>query len=295
MYITRVAPSPSGNLHLGTARTAYFNWLAAKASGGKFILRIDDTDAERTNEDYVKIIYDALAWLGLDHDMTFRQSENKEIYLWCAEKLIEHGLARRQDSAVFLNIKPDMLPKSWHDSLVGDVPITDQDKEVINNLVLIRSDGFATYHFSSVLDDIGSGVNFIIRGQDHLANTAKHIAIYLAIRELKIASIGEVNVPKFAHVGLIHKDKKKMSKRDGAASLLDYRDKGYHPDAVLNFMLRLGWSPQKDDASTAIIDKKSAINMFLTHGRMKPSSANFDQARLDSFDRKYKHIKEKKN
>jgi glutamyl-tRNA synthetase len=149
--------------------------------------------------------------------------------------------------------------------------------------------GQATYQFASIVDDYAMGVNFIIRGVDHIANTAKQLAIYSAIA--KACSKDHNVVPKFAHLGLIFKDKKKMSKRDGAASLLDYRDKGYDPDGIFNFLLRLGWGPKVDDKASTFMDRDRAMSLFLEGGSMKSSNANFDSAKLDFYDRSYKKMK----
>lgn len=283
-FNTRIAPSPTGDMHLGTARTAYFNWLAARATQGRFLLRIDDTDQNRNQESVVKVIYDTMEWLGLDYDATFRQSSRFDVHKNEAQRLVDLGLAKVvENGAVALKI-PQNMPTVWIDEIVGDIKITGQDMAAIDGMIILKSDGSPTYHFSSVLDDIHSDINLVIRGQDHVSNTPKHIAIYLTMQAAGV----RLQLPKFAHVGLIHKDKKKMSKRDGAASMLFYRDNNYSPAALLNFMLRLGWSPSKDDATNTIISQKRAVGMFLNEGRMRASSANFDQAKLDFYNKKYK-------
>ena len=220
-YITRIAPSPTTlssckSVHIGLLRSAYFNWLAAKASNGKFYLRVDDTDQDRHNEDAVQVIYDAMAWLGLDYDDTFRQSQHKDMGLYdkAAEDLVNANLAYKDDGAIRLRC-PDNMPETWHDEVAGDIAITDKDKGFIDGLVLIKSDGWPTYHFSSVIDDAWAGINYVIRGNDHTSNTAKHIAIYLQMQKCNSGN-GSFTIPKFGHVGLIHKNGKKMSKRDAA-------------------------------------------------------------------------------
>lgn len=281
-YITRIAPSPTGDFHLGTARTAYFNWLAARASGGEFILRIDDTDPERSSEEYVKPIFEAMEWLGLDYDNVYRQSESLDYYRDKAEWLIEQGFAHRIDGgAIALNIEDDgCLPICWHDQIGGCIPISEDDRGIIKRTVIIRSDGVATYNFATVCDDCEMGVNLIIRGVDHISNTCRQVSM--------CGLLGCPHLPEYCHVGLIHKDGKKLSKRDGAASVLWYRDQGYHPEALLNFLLRMGWGPTVDDKSVAVIPRERALELFLEGGKMRSQSANFDQAKLDSFDRKYK-------
>lgn len=279
-YVTRIAPSPTGDFHIGTARTAYFSWLAARASGGKFILRIDDTDQERHQEKAVEVILETMKWLGLDYDETFRQSNRRDTYKEIADIMLRNGTAVTLDGGA-IGTNPDkfVLPDNWTDTIAGSIQITDQDRKNCPGVVLIKSDGFPTYQFSCVVDDHLTGVNYIIRGVDHISNTAKQVGLY---------NLLQWTTPQYAHVGLIHKDKKKISKRDGAASMLSYREKGYNPDAVLNFLLRMGWGPKQDDKSTAVLPKERALELFLSAGSMRAASSNFDQAKLDSFDRKYK-------
>lgn len=277
-FNTRIAPSPTGDFHIGTARTAYFSWLAARASGGIFILRIDDTDQTRHSEKAVETIYETMKWLNLDYDVTFRQSNRIHRYKIIAEGLLKEGKAVKLEGGAIAIDKP-LLPDSWKDDVSGIITTTDQDRQNCEQLVLMKSDGTATYHFSCVVDDIESSVNYIIRGVDHISNTAKQLAIYKLLG---------VPFPRYAHVGLIHDAKKKISKRDGAASMLVYREAGRHPEAMLNFLLRMGWGPRVDDKSTALLPREKALELFLTGGSMRASSSNFDRAKLESFDRKYK-------
>ena len=277
-FTTRIAPSPTGDMHLGTARTAYFNWLAAKASGGAFILRIDDTDLNRSDSKFTQVILDTMAWLGLDYYALLKQSERFANYRHYAEMLLVAGRAEKDGDAVIL--KPKVFPSYWHDELAGEVPISKDDQELMSKgIVLMKSDGSPTYHFASVVDDIEFDVNYIIRGKDHTTNTARHVAIYMALG---------APLPRFAHIGLIRKDGTKLSKRDGAASMLSYREKGYDPDAMLNFMARLGWGPTVDDKTTALLPREKMVELFLSGGKMKNSDANMDMVKLDSYDRKYK-------
>ena len=292
-YNTRFAPSPTGPyIHIGNIRTAYFNWLAARSTQSNFTLRIDDTDQNRHQEDAVKVIYDSMEWLGLDYDVTFRQSDHKDLYNQCVEELLSNDLVYEDEGAIRLRT-PD-LPDNWHDEIAGDVKISIKDKESIDGLVLIKSDGNPTYHFSTVVDDAFSNINYIIRGNDHTSNTCKHIAIYLQMQ--KCNGGFDFSIPKYAHVGLIHKNKKKMSKRDpdNSSSLLYYKDAGYSPDAILNFLLRLGWSHSDAnyDSKFPLVDKEKALTIFLNEGRMRSAPANFDQAKLDWLDKKYKNLTE---
>lgn len=294
-YVTRIAPSPTGFMHIGTARTALFNWLVARATGGKFILRMDDTDAERNRKEAEQPIFDGLAWLGLDHDEFHRQSERAAVYDRYAKILLDAGFAVHADNgAIMLKWHDGVMPRIWQDEIAGNIRISDRDVENIDGrLCLVRGGdkiGQATYQFASIVDDYDLGVNFIIRGVDHIANTAKQLAIWSAIAH--VHNNGEPGaLPKFAHVGLIFKDKKKMSKRDGAASLLDYRDNGFDPDGVFNFLLRLGWGPKVDDKASTFMDREQAKALFLDGGSMKSSNANFDSMKLDFYDRRYKQMK----
>jgi glutamyl-tRNA synthetase len=292
-YNTRIAPSPTGDMHLGTARTAYFNWLAARSTGGKFILRIDDTDVDRNKPEYTQVILDTMDWLGLDYDSIEYQSKRFDRYKEVANDLIGKKYARiaygSTDAVVLTPMDGNEIsfniPDSFQDELAGEVKITARDKELMvpstdsNGIVLLRSDGLPTYHFACVVDDIDMGINYVIRGVDHLTNTARQVAIYTALG---------AEVPKFAHIGLISKDKRKLSKRDGAASMLHYRDAGYDPDALLNGMARLGWGPTVDDKTTALLPKEKMLELFFSGGKMKSSVANMEMHKLDSFDRKYK-------
>lgn len=280
--ITRIAPSPTGLMHLGTARTAYFNWLAARASGGRFILRIDDTDAARNDEAAVAVIDEGLAWLGLDHDERFRQSDRADAYAAAAQRLLDDGRAYRAENGAVL-LAPG-FDASWLANDGKAMTPTDKERALADDQVLIRGDGAPVYHFASVVDDAEKGITLIIRGVDHVTNTFRQAAIFRALG---------AEPPRFAHVGLITQGGKKMSKRDGAASLLAYRDAGYDPDAVLNALLRMGWGPSVDDKSAAILPRERALELFITGGRMKPSPAGFDLNKLDWFDRKYKAIKDR--
>ena len=280
MYITRIAPSPSGSVHIGNARTAYLNWLAARASGGKFILRIDDTDLARSKSEYVDTIIDTMKWLGLDYDELVFQSNRFDSYRELAHRF-NGNFTYEEDGAIKFKLPDfkDDLPQSWHDEIGGDIKITDDDFQRMNGTVLIRADGTPTYNWASVIDDMDMGINFIIRGVDHITNTAKQVIFWHLLGH---------KIEKFAHVGLIGEKGKPLSKREGAASMLYYRERGYDPDAVLNFLVRMGWSPTKDDKSTAILPKEKVLELFFTGGKMRSSLANMDLQKLEAFDRKYK-------
>ncbi len=282
IHNTRIAPSPTGDMHLGTARTAYFNWLAARASGGKFILRIDDTDNARNKKEHVDVILNTMDWLGLNYDELHYQSQRSSNYKKAAQKLVDEDFAEvLENGAIALkdSVAHKFLPESWEDNIAGIIKMTDHDKKVTNKLILIKGDGTPSYNFATSLDDLEMGITHVIRGHDHIANTAKQLTIMNALRR-------RVAVPQYSHVGLIFANKKKLSKRDSAASLLYYKGLGYSPDALLNFMLRLGWA-ERDGKTISTISKEKAIDLFLTHGRMRNQSANMDISHLNSMQRKY--------
>lgn len=274
---TRIAPSPTGYFHLGTARTAYFNWLAARASGGKFILRIDDTDASRNDESTVQVIYDAMSYLGLDYDLSFKQSDTarRAKYAALAAWLEAKGKASKHDGAIWLR-KPVIKSLAGIQDLTGiTIPVEEPFSQV-----LIKADGSPTYHFASVVDDIDYGINLVIRGSDHVANTMRQIAIYEAFG---------ATPPQYAHVGLLHDlSGPKLSKSRGAKSLLDFRDEGIHPEAMLSFLLRLGWGPKKDGKETAVLDRAQALALFLGGGNLRNQPSKVDFAKLASLNRRYR-------
>lgn len=269
-------------MHLGTSRTAYFNWLAARASGGKFLLRIDDTNTAKSRDEYVDIIYQAMDYLKLDFDHSFRQSDRLARYHQVTDDLIARGKAYRADGAVFLS--HELTVASFTDRALGTVYATQFDHDFIRTFVLLKSDGMPTYHFANVVDDIDYDINYVIRGNDHTNNTMKQIALYQALG---------APIPQYAHIGLLcdMTTGRKMSKSDGAKSLLDYRDGGIDPDAMCNFLLRLGWGPKVDDRTTAVLPRDRALALFLNGGRLRSAPSRVDFAALASFDRKYKALK----
>jgi glutamyl-tRNA synthetase len=247
----RFAPSPTGFLHIGGARTALFNWLYARHTGGAFILRIEDTDVARNSQEAVEVILDGLRWLGLiwdegpvTGDVTgpskgdrgpYFQSQRRENYQRRVEALLSHGLAYEQEGAIKFKMQrePVVIP----DLVVGDVTRELTDREKLDpDFVIVRSDGQPVFHLVNVVDDLDMGITHVIRGEDHLSNTAKHIALFKAFG---------VEPPKYAHIPLIlNIDGTKMSKRDKGASLSTYMEEGYAPEAVVNYLCLLGWSPK---------------------------------------------------
>lgn len=278
-FVTRIAPSPTGDMHIGTARTAYFNWLLARASGGRFLLRIDDTDPKRSHPAYTQVVLDVMAYLGLDYDRLVFQSQMFDLY----RSWLSRVPTRLNDGAVVLDLTGiNDLPSAWTDEIVGPVPISANDRSGTDGLVLLRSDGTPTYHWASVVDDIDLEITYVLRGSDHISNTAKQVVLF---------NLLDRPLPKFAHVGLIAHQGKPLSKRDGAASMLHYRNAGYDPDAVLNFLARLGWGPKVDDRSTTMLPRDRMLQLFLDNGNLRSSQANLDLAKLEALDRKYKAVK----
>ena len=247
----RFAPSPTGYLHIGGARTALFNWLYARHTGGTFVLRIEDTDAARNSQEAVDVILNGLRWLGLDWDEgpitgdatgpskgdrgPYFQSQRKANYLARVEALLTRGIAYEHEGAIKFKMtrEPILIP----DLVVGDVlrPLTDRE-QADPDFVIVRSDGQPVFHFVNVVDDLEMGITHVIRGEDHLSNTAKHIALFKAFG---------VAPPHYAHIPLIlNADGSKMSKRDKGASLTTYGDDGFLAEAVNNYLCLLGWSPK---------------------------------------------------
>ncbi len=274
---TRFAPSPTGLLHIGGIRTALFSWLYAKHHKGQFILRIEDTDRERSTDEAVQVILDGMAWLGLDHDEgPFYQTQRFGRYKEVINELLENGHAYRcicskvrldkiRDEAMSRGDKPryDGLCRSlnltdenavirFKNPTDGDVVVSDQvqgdvifENSELDDLIIARSDGSPTYNLTVVVDDMDMGITEVIRGDDHLNNTPRQINIFNALG---------AKAPNYAHIPMIlSPEGKKLSKRDGAASVLQYRDDGILPEALLNYLVRLGWS--KGDQEIFSIDE----------------------------------------
>jgi len=221
--------------------------------------------------------------------MRFFQSSRVTWYKGYAGVLLGSGAAIQLDNGAIALCNPE-LPETWHDEIAGDIPITETNYEQINErLILLRGNergNSPTYQLASVVDDWDYNINYIIRGTDHISNTPKQIAIWNALN--KCFPDRSKPLPKFAHVGLLFKNNKKLSKRDSSFSLSQYVD--YNPEALLNFLLRLGWSPHEDNKANSLISKERAIEMFLTQGRMGNSQINVDEQKLKWFDKKYSGI-----
>ncbi len=240
---TRFAPSPTGYLHIGGARTALFNWLFARKHGGKFILRVEDTDKERNTDEARAAIFEGMEWLGMDIDEgpeqggeygPYNQSERHDIYAKWFEKLVAADRVYEDDGA--WRFKFERKPITMHDMVCGEVTIDYTDESINPDMVVKRSDGTFVFHFVNVVDDIEMGMTHVIRGEDHLMNTPKHLQLFAALGE---------EPPKYAHIPLIlNQDGSKMSKRDDGAAVGEYSGLGYLSEAVDNFIALLGWSPK---------------------------------------------------
>jgi len=310
----RFAPSPTGYLHVGGARTALFNWLFARGRGGIFILRIEDTDVERSREEMTAAILDGMKWLGLDWDEgPFYQSRLRETHRATARRLQETGKAypcfcdpaesqdRRREAEkkgiaweydrTCLKLPAEevrgrlargeshclrfLVPQgatSWDDRVHGPTSFAN---DTIEDFVLARSDGTPTYHLSVVSDDIAMGITDVIRGDDHISNTPKQILLYQALGE---------RIPTFAHLPLIlGPDKKRLSKRHGAVAVTEYREAGYLPEALFNFLALLGWSPGDD---REFLRREEIIPLFSFEGVGK-KGAVFDEQKLEWLNGEY--------
>lgn len=256
----RFAPSPTGFLHIGSVRTALFNWLYARHTGGTFVLRIEDTDTARNTEQSLRTILDGLKWLGLDWDEgpekgdsfgPYFQSQRAEIYKRRVKELVDKGMAYEREGAI--RFKMPRAPITVPDLIAGNVTRELADRELQDpDFVIVRSDGNPVFHFVNVVDDIGMQITHVIRGEDHLSNTPKHIALFRAFG---------VEPPKYAHLPMIlNPDGTKMSKSDldpqkaRLASLETYIDDGYAPEAMRNYLCLLGWSP-KDNREVMPIEE----------------------------------------
>lgn len=276
----RFAPSPTGSLHIGGAHTALFNWLWARHCGGVFVLRIEDTDRERSTQEYEQSILDGMRWMGLDWDEgpdisgpygPYRQSGRMETYKKYTDQLLAAGHAYEQDGAVFFKVPAGRLI-TFNDLIYGKIEVM-SDKASVNqeggvkDMVLIKKDGMPTYNYAVVIDDHTMEINTVIRGEDHIINTPKQIMIYQALG---------LEPPAFAHLPMIlGKDKKKLSKRHGATSVFEYNDMGYLPDGVFNFLALLGWSPRDGQE---IFSREEAVELFdLVQVTRKPAVLDTDK------------------
>ncbi len=265
MVRVRFAPSPTGYLHIGGVRTALFNWLFARHNQGTFILRIEDTDKTRSSEIYLDQILKDLDWLGLNWDEgPYLQSQRYRLYQENAQKLLKQGRAYKEGNAIILKVPAK--PFEFVDLIRGPIKF---ETGAFKDQVLIKSDGTPTYNFACCLDDHDMRISHVIRGEDHISNTPKQIAIYEAL---------EVHPPKFAHIPLIvASDRSRLSKRKGAMPVSYYREQGYLAQGLFNFLALLGWSPGDD---REILSPEEIIQNF-TLERIVKSGAYFDTEKLD--------------
>lgn len=267
----RFAPSPTGQVHIGNIRAAIFNWLFARHEGGKFLLRIEDTDRERSTPEAVQTILQALEWLGIDYDEEpLYQSTQHGRHLEAAGKLLANGRAYKEDKGgtgqgeciIFRMPGTDM---GFHDEIKGDLAKKAED---MKDFVIVRSDGSPVFHLANVVDDITQGITHIIRGDDHVENTFRHVALYQALG---------APVPRYAHLPMIvNAQGKPYSKRDGAAYVGQFREMGFSADALFNYLTLLGWSPGEDREK---MTREEIIAAF-TLDRVKSGPAQMDIRKL---------------
>ena len=275
----RFAPSPTGYLHVGGARTALFNWLYARRHGGAFILRIEDTDVERSQPEMVTGILDGLRWLGIDWDegpeidgphAPYFQSQRLERYRAAARQLLDSGQAFEDDGAIRFKVPPGKT--QFTDSVHGPIEF---DNEHIESFVILRSDTHPTYHLSVVVDDIDMAITHVVRGDDHISNTPKQVLLYNAFGK---------PAPAFAHVPLIMgPDKQRLSKRHGATSVTEYEKQGYIPEAMFNFLALLGWGTGSNDE---LFTREELIQRFNLEG-ISGGNAVFNTEKLDWFNHQH--------
>ncbi|MEA2454007.1 MAG: glutamyl-tRNA synthetase [Thermoleophilaceae bacterium] len=261
----RFAPSPTGVLHIGGARTALYNWLLARGRGGQFVLRIEDTDRERSTPENVEQILDALRWLELDWDEgPISQAERAPAHTEAIERLLSGGHAYEDEGAVRLRV-PDEGETVIHDHIRGDIVTPNK---AIQDFVIRRSDGSALYNLAVAVDDRDMGITEVVRGEDHISNTPRQVMILRALG---------AEPPGYAHLPLLHgPDGKKLSKRHGAASVQELREAGYLPEAVRNYIALLGWGY---DESTTFFTTDELIERF-DLSRVSKNPAVFDEQKL---------------
>lgn len=293
----RFAPSPTGFFHIGSARTALFNWLYAKHTGGKFILRIEDTDKERNTEEALQVLLEGMRWLGLDWDEgpeaggdygPYFQSERQSIYDDYLKILKDKGRTYEKDGALWFRLEGERYTEydEFHKAEVEKVKnaavvIEDAirgrvERAEERDFVIVRSNGEPVFHFVNVVDDIAMGITHVIRGEDHLSNTSKHVELFKALG---------AEVPVFAHIPLILKQSGpgKMSKRDKGALIEEYEQRSFIADAVRNYICLLGWSPKDDQEKMSI---ETIIERFDFAGVNK-GNARFDETKLSALNAEY--------
>jgi len=267
----RFAPSPTGKLHVGSARTALFNWLFARHHHGTFILRIEDTDQKRSKPEFLDDLYASLAFLGITADEgPFFQSQRIDAYREQVQRLLKDGKALEDNGGIIFRVAPGQV--TFNDLLHGDITV---DTTLFESLVLMKSDGTPTYNFACVVDDALMKISHVIRGDDHIANTPKQVVLYQALG---------FSLPVFAHIPLIvGADRARLSKRFGATSVDEYRQVGYLPDAFLNYLVLLGWAPGNN---RELVPREEIIQLF-DLSKVRKAAAQFDQKKLDWLNGQY--------
>ena len=267
----RFAPSPTGKLHVGSARTALFNWFFAKHSRGTFILRIEDTDQKRSNPAFLDDIFASLKFLGIEADEgPVYQSQRLPLYQEQVQKLLTSGQAVEHEGAVIFSVPPQQV--TFEDVLRGPITV---DTTLFEQLVLMKSDGLPTYNFACVVDDALMQISHVIRGDDHIANTPKQVVLYRALG---------FSLPIFAHIPLIvGADRARLSKRFGATSVDEYRQVGYLPEAFVNYLALLGWAP---GGNRELASPQEIIELF-DLAKVRKAAAQFDQRKLDWLNSQY--------
>ncbi len=261
----RFAPSPTGFLHIGGARTSLFNWLFARHEGGAFILRIEDTDRKRSQQQYVDEILGSLKWLGMDWDEgPFFQSQRLEVYQQRAQELTAKGMVYEADGALLFKVPMEIVEVD--DVIHGKIVV---DNRLGKDLVIMKSDGLPTYNFACVVDDADMGITHVVRGDDHISNTPKQVALYQALG---------MRPPKFAHIPMIHsEDRARLSKRTGAKAISEFHAEGYLPEGLFNYLALLGWSP---GGNQEIVSKDEMVKRFELR-RVNKTAAIFDVDKLN--------------
>ncbi|HTY05798.1 MAG TPA: glutamate--tRNA ligase [Gemmatimonadales bacterium] len=271
MTRVRFAPSPTGYLHVGGARTALFNWLFARHTGGTFLLRVEDTDKERSTDEHTQVILDGLTWLGLDwdEDVVFQGARIKR-HQEVADRLLAEGKAYQDEGAIRLRIPEGEI--AWDDAVHGRISFQGAD---VKDFVILRADRTPLYNFAVVVDDVDMKITHVLRGDDHISNTPKQIAVYRAMG---------AELPVFGHVPMINgPDGKKLSKRHGATAVGDYQHLGILPAAMRNFLALLGWSPGGD---REIMTLEEMTQLFSFEG-VQSKAAVFDTTKLEWMNGQY--------
>ncbi len=270
----RFAPSPTGKVHIGNIRAAIYNWLFARHTGGKFLLRVEDTDLERSTPEAIQVLFECMKWLGLDYDEeVFYQTKNVKRHLAVAEQLLASGHAYKVErtsrdgktGVVTMFKMPKEGTIEFDDIVKGHLAKKAED---IQDFAIVRSDGSPIFHLANVVDDIDQRVTHIIRGDDHVENTFKHICLFKALG---------ASVPKYGHLSMIvNQQGKPYSKRDGAAFVGEYREQGYLPEALFNYLLLLGWNPGDD---REILTREEMVKLFELE-KVHVTAAMFDPKKL---------------